>query len=940
MRTEKLRCPMETTDSGLIEKILFCRFILCMSQKMCIFAASFAWRYGCCLRKTNLSDVIQLSIITYLLTVMKKVVTLLLIWLCALGATAYDFEYGGLGYTILSQNTDGSKNVSVSAGATAPAGELNIPSGFTADDISYIVTRVAESGFRGAVITSVTLPSTVTKIDGYAFYYCSSLVSVTLGNAVDTIGNRAFCNDIRVKEITLPETIKFLDQYAFGNMPALESVTFLGSTLPKMSSAAFAFANKTPSFDVRKIYVPEGTFATFDVYKNYCGNYTSKYMIVDPKSDIIQFDDGTLCYRVIDESAATVKVIGPAGLLTSALVIPSTVENEEITYTVVRVEKVAFEGRSDVTAVAFPSTVTVIDSAAFRNCSSLETITLAEGIDTIGNRAFLGALQVTELTIPASVKRIENYAFGNLINCSSVTFESETRPSLHAGAFYWSLKEPTYELRTIHVPCGAYDEYSKSFDYNGKGYAYTIDDPCAAKEIIVDGYRFQALDDDATAVRLLSLVIDLSGVVALPDSIEYEGKTYTVKEIASYALSSRKQITELVIPKTITVIDTASFRDCTSLTKITIPEGIIKICNRAFCNDSLVTSLVLPSTLETIEDMAFGNFVWLDSLTVRSETPPGLSGTPFGTYLNTFHVQRITYVDCGLRSSYSKAWKIDSTYIYPIGWDTDIYHHNHPSAQTTEVDCTEAGAIAFHRVFTPNVYETLTLPFDVSRVVVVEDGEEYEIVPVNKGVADGNYWLREQSENKSDDTPVYGYASEIEKGKAYIVCFPDDYYLDKDIIFYGEGGQTLSDDFTQQSASNVQMYSNTTMKEQTVSDIYLLKGNFILHEGKQTLYPSECYLALATTMSVSRAPRSLAIRMAEDKTPTGNGAPVIDANALAYSVDGNTLTLLPAGSAVSVYTVAGTLLQAFPEGTETATIMLPSGCYIVRTNAVSQTIVL
>lgn len=871
---------------------------------------------------------------------MKKVVTLLLAWLCTLGAMAYDFEYDGLGYTVLSTNADGSATVSVSAGATAPKGELTIPSAFVADGVSYVVTQVAERGFINAAITSVTLPATVTKINGYAFYSCSSLASVTLGDAVDTIGNRAFCNDIKISEITLPATIKFLDEYALGNLPALESVTFAGSTMPKLSSSAFSFSGKTPAFSIRYIYVPAGTFAVFDAYKNYCGSYMGKYLIVDPKTEVIQFNDGVLMYRVIDKTAATVKVIGSVSTLTSALVIPSTVENEGVTYTVVRVEKVAFEGRSDVTAVTFPSTVTVIDSASFRNCSNLETITLAEGVDTIGNRAFLGALQVTALTIPASVKRIENYAFGNLINCSSVTFLSETRPSLHGGAFYWSLKEPTYELRTIHIPCGAYDEYSRSFSYNGIGYGYVIDDPCAEKEIIADGFRFQAIDGDDTAVRLLSPVKTLSGVVTLPSSIEYEGATYTVKEIATYALSSLKQITELVLPNTITVIDSASFRDCTALKKITIPEGITKICDRAFCNDSLVTSLVLPFTIERIEDMAFGNFVNLESLTVTGTTPPTLKGAPFGTYNNTMHVQRITYVPCGLRSLYATAWKLDTKYIYPIGWDTNIYHHDHPSAKTTEVECTEAGAIAFHRVFTPNVYETLCLPFEVSRVVVVEDGEEYDIVPVNKGVEDGNYWLRKQSGNQSDNTPIYGYASSIEKGEAYLVCFPDSYYEGKDIIFYGEGGQTLSDDFSQQSTSNVQMYGNTTMKNQTVSDIYLLQNNFILYEGAQTLYPSECYLALAATMSVSRAPRRMAVRMAEDTTPTDNGAPVIDANALAYSVDGNTLTLLPAGSAVSVYTVAGTLLQSFPEGTETATLTLSSGCYIVRTDAGSQTIVL
>lgn len=49
--------------------------------------------------------------------------------------------------------------------------------------------------------TDLTLPSSITQINGYAFYNCTSLKSVTIGNGVKSIGKYAFCDCTALKTV-------------------------------------------------------------------------------------------------------------------------------------------------------------------------------------------------------------------------------------------------------------------------------------------------------------------------------------------------------------------------------------------------------------------------------------------------------------------------------------------------------------------------------------------------------------------------------------------------------------------------------------------------------------------------------------------------------------------------------------------------------------------
>ena len=73
-----------------------------------------------------------------------------------------------------------------------------------------------------------------------------------------------------------------------------------------------------------------------------------------------------------------------------AVVIPSSVTCETVTYTVTSIANSGFYYNEDITEVTIPNTVTSIGENAFVSCSKLTTITLPSTLTTIGNSAFYG----------------------------------------------------------------------------------------------------------------------------------------------------------------------------------------------------------------------------------------------------------------------------------------------------------------------------------------------------------------------------------------------------------------------------------------------------------------------------------------------------------------------------------------------------------------------
>ena len=87
-------------------------------------------------------------------------------------------------------------------------------------------------------LTSVTIPNSVTSLGPEAFFQCSSLTSVTIPNSVTSIGARAFYDCSALTSVTIPDSVTHIAANTFSGCAALTSVT-IPNSVTKVWDGAF-----------------------------------------------------------------------------------------------------------------------------------------------------------------------------------------------------------------------------------------------------------------------------------------------------------------------------------------------------------------------------------------------------------------------------------------------------------------------------------------------------------------------------------------------------------------------------------------------------------------------------------------------------------------------------------------------------------------------------
>ena len=133
----------------------------------------------------------------------------------------------------------------------------------------------------------------------------------------------------------------------------------------------------------------------------------------------------------------------------------------------------------------------------------------------------------------------------------------------------------------------------------------------------------------------------------------------SVTSIGSNAFRNCSSLTSVTIPNSVTSIEGFTFYSCSSLTSVTIPNSVTSIRTSVFNNCSSLTSITIPNSVTSIGSSAFYGCDGLTSVTCLANTPPSLGGNVF---YNTPSNKTLN-VNCGLKDDYISSW-------------TDFYHNN------------------------------------------------------------------------------------------------------------------------------------------------------------------------------------------------------------------------------------------------------------------------
>ncbi len=127
-----------------------------------------------------------------------------------------------------------------------------------------------------------------------------------------------------------------------------------------------------------------------------------------------------------------------------------------------------------------------------------------------------------------------------------------------------------------------------------------------AYDALIDGIYYN-ISQDPKEASVTYGEVEYSGKVTIPESVTFEGKTYEVSEIGSYAFAGCTSLTTISIPNSVTGIGWLAFGVCRSLTTIDIPNSVTSIDSYAFQNCSSLTTIDIPNSVTSIGCYAFQN---------------------------------------------------------------------------------------------------------------------------------------------------------------------------------------------------------------------------------------------------------------------------------------------------------------------------------------------
>ncbi len=325
----------------------------------------------------------------------------------------------------------------------------------------------------------------------------------------------------------------------------------------------------------------------------------------------------------------------------------------------------AFYGCVNLTNVTIPNSVTNIGGYAFRDCKVLKTVSMPSSLRTVGEYAFSYCTNLTSVSLPSNVKTIGQYAFAWCDNIQTVYLSSGVT-TIESHAFYLCSS-----LTSINLPSTLSSIGESAFMYCSSLQSISI--PGGVKEVPYDAfYGCRTMTTLSLSHGISEIGYNAFGFCTNLNEVILPG---SITSISNFAFSSCKKITSINLPENVSYIGYNAFYYCSALTEfqvssnndhfkaidgllyskvgeklvacpnartsVTIPEGVTTLGEAALAGCCDLRTISLPSTLTRICNNAFYACKGLLSISI----PTGVSTIETDTFHSCESLTSITIPD-------------------------------------------------------------------------------------------------------------------------------------------------------------------------------------------------------------------------------------------------------------------------------------------------------
>lgn len=547
----------------------------------------------------------------------------------------------------------------------------------------FKVTKIAGYAFSRNICESVSIPDSITEIQGGAFYKCSKLKSVKLPSKLDKISYYLFEDCVSLENVTLGSSIHEIQSGAFYNCVKLNKID-LPNSVKKIRGYAFYKCFKLSKINLGNKLTEIGTKA---FYKN----YALKKVVIPASVKKVEEEAFAKC-----DDLLSVKFNGTGTKLGDSIFRNCTsLRKVSLPGKMKYIPEKLFYGCEKLNKLTLPKQVSFIKASSFRGCKALKSIHLTkkvyaigdsafresglksiklnkhvqfignsafastgirnlnmgENVLYIGNNVFADCSRLRKIYIPANVKGINSNAFNNCSSLRSIRVSSANKHySAKNGVLYNKdmtklIQYPLHKTnRTFRVPASV--TYIRSDSFNGNNYLRELT-TSAAK---IGSHAFQQMGNLRTVhinkgtQKIGSYAFQACNKLTRADIAD------SVKNIGDYAFSETK-IREAHIPSQLKVMNESVFYRCNHLSAFTGGHGKkFSVKDGVLYNGSMTKLIQYPSKKKaktfnvprSVKKVSYDAFYRVTNLT-KLYFEKGIQKLPYGCISRLNNLKSIVF---------------------------------------------------------------------------------------------------------------------------------------------------------------------------------------------------------------------------------------------------------------------------------------------------------